>query len=150
MVNRPGPEANNERSFDLEEFRALRQEILHKVEANARLEVFAVTGAAAIYAWLTTSGTSLERLVWYIPVLLPVLGFLRAVRLGKQMVIAGDYLRLLETRIRPTEIERGIHGWEGYVHQPEVWRKFKDRAGVFFWVSFIALAAVLSSMLSPK
>jgi hypothetical protein len=149
MVNDPVQQADGEESFDVEEFRALRQEILHKVDANARLEVFAVTGAAAIYAWLTTTGTPIGRVIWYVPVLLPVLGFLRAVKLGKQMTIAGDYLRLLETRRRPTEIGRGIHGWEGYVHQPEVWRKFKDRAGLFFWISFIALTAILSSLLAP-
>jgi hypothetical protein len=48
--------ANNtldgEAAFDLEEFKALKNEIQQKVDATSRLEVFCVTGASAVYAWL--------------------------------------------------------------------------------------------------
>ena len=71
------PTADDRNGFDLEEFKTLRQEILQKVEASSRLEVFAVTGAAAVYAWLGTRDVAVARAVWFIPCLFPILGYMR-------------------------------------------------------------------------
>jgi hypothetical protein len=144
-------EDQEEETFDLEEFKTLRQEILQKVEATNRLEVFAVTGAAAVYAWLATRDHAVVRIVWFIPVLFPVLGFWRAKKIGDQMTIVGGYLELIERRRRQKELSgangelagRDVHGWESYVHRDTVWNKFRDRAGLYFWISFICLTIVL-------
>jgi hypothetical protein len=152
MTDRIG---NQEEIFDLEEYKSLRAEIVQKVEISARLEVFAVTGAAAVYAWLATRDDAIPRAIWFIPCLFPTLGFWRAKKLGDQMVIAGTYLELIERRRRPGELTgldgelagRDIHGWEAYVHRDEVWNKFRDRAGLFFWLSFMLLTAALPCFL---
>ncbi|HYC58983.1 MAG TPA: hypothetical protein VEK79_05390 [Thermoanaerobaculia bacterium] len=152
-TSRPGVNADDR--FDVEEFAALRQEILNKVDANYRVEVFAVTGTAAVYAWLGTRADDIAIGIWYLPILFPVLAFLRAKKLGHQMDVVGEYLRILETRLRPNEMSGldgrplgpNIHGWEGYVHRPHVWKAFQDKASLYFWVSFILLTLVLPFVL---
>ena len=137
----------NGATFDIEEFKALRQEILQKVDAAFRLEVYAVTGVAAVYAWLVTQRAAIPRSVWFIPVLFPLLGLLRAKTLGHQMVVAGKYLRLLEKRMRPKGLDDEgdiVHGWEGYLHRSDVWRTFVDWVSTLFWLVFIGLTVWLA------
>ena len=146
---------NAEPTFDIEEFKALRQEILQNVAASYRLEIYAVSGAAAIYAWLATRSTFAPA-IWYLPVLLSFLGSLRAKRIGYQMLVAGDYLRVLEKRLRPAQLTDlnhevlDVHGWEGYVHHPIIWNKFRDLASLYFWILFILSTILLPYLLLPS
>ncbi len=136
--------------FDLEEFKALRQEILQKVDAISKLEVLAIGGAAAVYAWLGTRTVPTPRLIWFIPLLFPVLGWLRAHYLGRQVSMAGGYLEILEKRLRPVPLLGPAHGWEGYIRLPHIQEKFVDPVSNFFWCVFVCLTVVIPFLFSPR
>ena len=144
----PSSEASE---FDLEEFKALREEILQKVDAISKLEVVCVGGAAAVYAWLGTRAVPTPTELWFIPVLFPLLGGIRAYYLGRQTVMAGDYIRTLEKRLRPAPLTirqpragtHVVHGWEEYIRLPFIQARFIDRVSRIFWNMFLLLTLVL-------
>jgi hypothetical protein len=129
--------------FDLEEFKALRAEILLKVEAISKLELTAVGGAAAVYAWLGTRTPDVPGVIWFLPVLFSLLGWVRAYFLGKQITMAGDYLLHLETRLRLRPVYQQVHGWEAHIREPAVRRKFTDRVTYVFWMVFFLITCIL-------
>ena len=143
----------DESRFDLDEFNAIRQEILLRVEATFKLEIVAVTGAAAVYAWLgtRTSGPK-DSLLWFLPVVVSLLGWLRAETLGHQAYSAGTYLLYLERRLRPRELEKiretsiepAVHGWEGYIRLPRIRRWYIDHVSRIFWGVFLLASLVLA------
>ena len=140
----------NATELDLEEFKSLREEILQKVEASYRLEIIAVSGAAAVYAWLATRPI-VSPPMWLVPIFFPIFGFLRAQKMGHQMLVASDYLKLLERRIRPSELSgekvgSDVHGWETYLHQKHIWRSFRDWSAKGLWGSFFVVTLVLSGL----
>jgi hypothetical protein len=136
--------------FDLEEFKALRQEILQKVDAISKLEVLAIGGAATVYAWLATRALS-NPVVWFIPAMFPILGGMRCFFVGRQIRMAGDYVQSLEKRLRPECLpDLGVHGWEGYIRLPHVHEKFIDRISPIFWWVFVAITILLPLIFQPR
>jgi hypothetical protein len=127
-------------AFDLEEFKALRAEILLKVEAISKLEVIAVGGAAGVYGWLGTRTFAVPEEIWFLPVLFSLLGWVRAYFLGRQITVAGEYLLLLEKRLRPScPVYEQVHGWEAHRREPAVEKKFIDRVTYVFWMVFFLI-----------
>jgi hypothetical protein len=71
-------------------------------------------------AWLATHAVG-STLVWYVPVVLSALAFVRAIGLYKKLQLAGQYLRATEQAFLAV---KRPNGWEHYL---------KSRGG--FWVS---------------
>jgi hypothetical protein len=142
----------DESEFDLEEYKALRQEILLRIDTTFRTEVWAITGAAAVYAWVAAKSGAVDPAIWLIPVACSAVGWLREESLGKQVYRAGNYLLALEKRRRPEEMiglrddaaDDPVHGWEGYIRLRKIRRSYVDHASRLFWVIFLVLSATLA------
>src|SRR5215213_3692609 len=139
--------SEQDREFDLEEFKVLREEILQKVDAVSKLERIAVGGASAIYAWLATHQLDTGRWIWFVPFLLAAVGWSWATKIGHQAYLAGQYILILERRLRPEALSVDmvydalpdqvklktrpdgetlpeIHGWEGFIRVPAIRKRF--------------------------
>lgn len=147
------------REFDLEEFRALRQEVLQKVDAVSKLERLVVIGTAAVYAWLMTTVRAGQP-IWFLPTLFALLGWAWTSSLGHQIYLAGQYLLVLENRLRPAPLPEhlirkaipeapgsDVHGWEGFIRQSGVRKQFLNRAPHLFWVLLVASTLILPVLL---
>lgn len=119
-----------------EQYGMLREEVFYHLQETRKLEVYVVGGLAAFYAWLCTANA--PRTVWFVGVLLPALGALRAwVSLGRIREI-GDYLRRLEERLFTDAT--GPAGWER--HFARVSRGTMTRAALLFWLGLLLVTVV--------
>jgi hypothetical protein len=84
--------------FHIHEFDALRAEILAQVEHSRQLEIYALVGTAAIYAWFATGPTPRNALALWIPPLLAGLGALRSIGTLQRLNELGEYIMSIETK----------------------------------------------------
>jgi hypothetical protein len=120
----------------------LRQEILYHLQETRKLEVYVVGGLAALYAWLCTAHAA--KLVWYVGVLFPLLGALRAWASLRRIGEIAAYLRQLEGRFftDPT----GPEGWER--HFARVSRGVMTRTAMAFWLGLLAVTLLAPTVLA--
>ena len=120
--------------FYIEEYKALRAEILSKLEAISRTEALVGAGVAAMYAWLATRAFA-DRIAWAAPSVLVVLGAARAETLGRQVTILGQYVWELERAlVTAADPKPTVEGWEHYRSSKHVKSRFFDAAARAFWV----------------
>jgi hypothetical protein len=123
--------------FHLEEYNALRGEIIHHAEVNASIEREAVIGNVAVYAWGLTQSHSISAqtghlslifmsLVFVLPCVLTFVSWIRARKHGDRINMLGKYISNLEEafdeRVRVT-IQRPhsepqyetVFGWEHFL-----------------------------------
>jgi hypothetical protein len=108
--------------FQLEEFKALRAEILALMAANDALEKYAGIATAGVLTWLlTTKGISpeMKTVGWLIPPLIAGVAGLRAKVYGIRLAQIGDY-------IRERERDLGIIGWETRLRKSHEVEKEKE------------------------
>lgn len=106
-----------ELAFHLEEYKALRAEILAQEKASIDVFLYAVVGSGAISAWLITQRTGLNGygfIAWKaataIPLLVSVLAFYWSTIFNAIIATIARYHRVLEQRIGADGL-----GWEGFV-----------------------------------
>src|ERR1044072_8163188 len=64
--------------FHTREHATLRRELEVRNQEMVKLQVYAVVSTAAVWSWLAASSRPLPVLVWYIPVIISILGFMKA------------------------------------------------------------------------
>src|SRR5581483_3126962 len=101
------------REYNLKEFDALRSEIDDGISEARAFERYAVIASGALWAWLTTRPTA-PLLLWCLPLLLALVGWLRTWGLYKHLGRIGSYIREIEGN--------NLKGWEG----PAGWEKWLD------------------------
>ena len=66
------------KDFHLKEYESLKKEVSEQVEHTRKLEIYAVGGIAAFYAWFIGAETNLPSELLIIPLLLAILGAWRS------------------------------------------------------------------------
>ena len=129
--------------FGKEEYTTLRKEVESNMTELATLEKVCVGGVAAIFAWVVKSAhdyDGFEKLVWVIPILLPIFGTLKAKAIGVHLQILGEYLKRIELSQMPSGYPPG--GWESFFeHHPLSERTIQTKRR---WKALIWVTALVS------
>lgn len=125
-----------------EEFLALRNEGDAQVAETRRLEMAAVGGAAAIYAWLATHQPiyGIGRWAWLLPLLLPIFGGLRSFAIYRRISDIGAYLKKIEDQL--PETQKLARGWENFLASR---KKYLAKSAWAFWIALLLICVALSS-----
>jgi hypothetical protein len=102
------------RAYNLKEFDALRSEIDDGISEARAFERYAVIASGALWAWLTTRSNA-PLLLWCLPLLLVLAGWLRSWGLYKHLGHMGSYLKQIE--------DNHLKDWNG----PRGWEKWLDK-----------------------
>jgi hypothetical protein len=102
------------RAYNLKEFDALRSEIDDGISEARAFERYAVIASGALWAWLTTRSNA-PLLLWCLPLLLVLAGWLRSWGLYKHLGHIGSYLKQIE--------DNHLTDWNG----PQGWEKWLDK-----------------------
>lgn len=98
--------AEDQASFLLEEYKALRKEIdQHMVESRTE-ERYAIISAGVVWGWLMLNHKT-NALLWAVPVFLTAAIFLRTRAMSKHIEQIGMYIRTLELAFQ----------WPGWEHK---------------------------------
>jgi hypothetical protein len=122
-------------NFALEEYKVLHAELDRHVQETLALERYAAAGVAAVFAWLSTPANNavmLPRWVWFVPILLPVVGGLRCLALYQHIGLIAEYLNQLETELG-TNRRPGM-GWEKFLAQ-----RRRPTRGAIAWLIWLIL-----------
>ena len=114
--------------FHMKEYSALRGQIENHINSMRALERYVVGTLAVLYSWVMTNHHTLageageqlhvldpSGLIWFLPVAVVFLGWLRSIALAKRLKMMGKYCRQVETRYS----EAGLDGWENVL---EAWK----------------------------
>jgi hypothetical protein len=142
-----GPIVTTNRSTELdltkEEFLALRREVEAQVAETRRIELAAIGGVAAIYAWLATHSPiyGIEEWAWLLPILLPLFGGFRSRAIGYRIDDIREYLQKIEKEI-PKD-RNLVGGWETFLAQPSR-RKYIAKSAWAYWIILLVICFVIS------
>lgn len=115
--------------FAFEEYKMLRAEMEEHIAETLKLEVYAVAGVTGFYAWvLTHQKAPMPVWVWFVPVLLPLLGGLRCLALHRQITVIGSYLKSLEPKIGAQ-----LEGWETHLTLASTKRTYRKELAMAIW-----------------
>ena len=132
----------------LEQYRMLREEIMHHMREAARTEFWGVTAAGAIYAWLIVHKDITPPAAWFISPCLILFCGLRVLSITLRMRSVAEYLRRIE------KVTFGQHsalpGWERYLDEHVGHFHFFSPAfnAIVFWSLMVTASAVASWLLS--
>src|SRR5438552_586158 len=133
----------------LDQYKALREEILQHLREIYRTELSCAIAVGAVYTWIMLHKQDIGvRIVWFIPPCILVACAVRCLALTLQIKAASGYLRRVEEAAFGDGTK--IPGWERYVHQGRqklLVRIFDIVAGVV-WVVAIIASVVSSWVLS--
>lgn len=121
----------------IEEYKSLRGEIYSLVAESRNLEILALGGVAATYAWFVTSKVA-PGAAWYAPALLPLLGALRSYALFQRIEEIAGYLREFEKSIKWA-------GWES--HFASKARSRVSFTSMVFWLVLLVCTFVAPNVL---
>jgi hypothetical protein len=121
----PSKAAPDRLGFHLKEYDFLQKEHLALVEHTHKLEVYAVGGLAAFYAWFIEHGP--PRSALWIPILLSSLGAFRSWAVLVRLREIRVYLREIESLFAPGDCEP--KGWERH--------RENSRLSPFVWTSVV-------------
>ncbi len=129
--------------YRLEEYKSLIEDRNHRIREIRKLEILVVGGIAALYAWIYTNKPQ-TAVIWFLPVLLPIFGFYRALMLKKSIQIIVNYIKTMESHVFEKENEE-IVGYETY-------RSTIPKSGVtvssfIFWISMIIVTTIFSVLM---
>jgi hypothetical protein len=132
-------------NFHMREHATLRKEIEIRNQELVKLQVYAVVGAAAVWSWLAASSKPLPRLVWYIPVIISILGLMKAQSHLNGISKIAEYLRKLENAVHRLP---ALEGWENFIHEERgnKWSSFSWN--LFFWLTLIAATIAVPLLFS--
>jgi len=97
------------RTFHLEEWKSLREEVATAVRETRDAERYVLVGCFAIWMWILREHERAYVLALVLPVIAAVLGAWRVKALDEAIGYLGGYLRNLETRLGDPD-----SGWERY------------------------------------
>ena len=135
-------------TFTISEHASLREEILYLIKQSYATENAVVLGTAALYTWaFTNTSAEISRIVWWLPVLVAILGGIREIGIRSRVAHIGRYLMVVEKALRP-ESELG---WEHYL--ADVRKSMKGRIlGItsgLFWGAFLIITVVIAILMKP-
>ena len=142
--------------FHVEEYKALRSEIEQGVEELRKYRRNALIAVFAVYAWLATGGPlrhsdllgeSAHRIfevAWWLPVLIPIIGFVEYLGIMMRNMHIGAYIR----RIEAVYADDSLKGWEHVLEQLRSEKPFVARAqgfsGFILWPLLLAITIVVA------
>ena len=132
----------------VEQYKTLREEIMHHIREADRTGFWAVTAAGAVYAWLFVNKVSLTA-AWYLPPAIILFSGLRALASTRRMMDIAKYLMRIETISFGND--DNLCGWERHL-QTHVGHYTVFSPAVFsivFWIGLLAASFVTSWWLSP-
>ena len=109
----------------IEEYKDRRAEIDTLLKDTKNIELYALIGVAAYYAWLLTHCVS-PSLPWLIPIVIPILGAWRSFENVMQVLKNAKYLRDLEKEIFVFQLK----GWERYLAATRHMDEIRNRLGL--------------------
>lgn len=131
--------SENASEYRLEELRILKKEIENAIGETRLIERYALVACGGIWAWLAGNPptASEEPAIWWLPVLIALLGGMRAAGLVHEVRITGSYLLELEQKYlgKPG-------GWEAYLRSQ---RRYGVAAnGAVYWATLVVVAVGLA------
>jgi hypothetical protein len=131
------------KDFHLKEYESLKKEIADLVEHSHKLEIYALGGIAAFYAWFFHETARPDRIVLCIPILLVILGAFRSWAVLKRIYEIAEYLLNVEKVFSLKEPR--LTGWETH-REPKSSSPFLSSAAVF-WAVLLAVTMLATRVL---
>ena len=130
-------------SFLMQEYKFLQAEISAFIKQIWLVENAAITGTAAMYAWLLQyeNKDALNKWIYSIPVFIAIFGFLRSRGLIIDVLHKSRYIQMLEQTI----FQKTPLGWEN--EQNNFREKEADkliRSGVWIWLALLFVSLFVS------
>lgn len=99
-------------SFYLDQYKALREEIMFTMGQVYSTEMYAAIAVIGVYAWLTVNGSRISiRAIWFFPPILIIACAIHCLVLCLRLSTIGAYLREIE---KVLAADSKIVGWENY------------------------------------
>lgn len=132
-----------DKSFLLEEYKALRAEILYLVRQSYLFEATILVGVGAIYSWLfSREPNDVNPLVWWVPFGLTVLGALRELGVRIRLLQMSEYIR----KIEPEFLSGETAGWEHFLFS--VRKKMRNTllgiSNILIWAALVFTTLVVA------
>lgn len=118
----------------------LRAEVMSLVDETRKIEVYALGGIGAFYAWLVSSTAVKDDSIWYLPTALALFGGMRSWGLFVRLGDISKYMQIIEAKWGRYGIPEV--GWETYFSKDE--RRWPNVPGIYktnkFPLSFMTTA----------
>jgi hypothetical protein len=131
-----GNRSANSKEFYLEEYKALRKEIESLSKETRSLERNVIISIGLVWVWLLNDGTATTKPAWLFPILLAVLGCLRAMQIERHFKSFNEYIGKIEASF---SAEQDPGGWEHFLFPR---RPTRLSTLAFWWVLVICTVAV--------
>lgn len=125
----------------MEEYKALREEIITRLKHARTLETGAVLAIGVVYAWLAkTPSTAIDPIGWWVPVLFPLFGLYRHYVITQRSMEIAEYIRSIEEATW-TDSPRG---WETFLAQKRNTMKGISISlwPVIFWITLLIVTVI--------
>lgn len=131
------------KSFLLEEYKALRSEILYLVRQSYLFEAAILVGVGAVYSWLfSRDPNNVNPIVWWVPFGITVLGAIRELGVRLRLFQLAEYIRKIEHDFLNDE----TGGWEHFLFF--VRKKMRNAllgiSNILIWMSFIVTTLLVA------
>jgi hypothetical protein len=132
----------------LDQYKMLREEIMHHMQEAARTEFWGVSAAGAIYAWLILHKDVSPHAAWFISPCVILFCGLRVLSITLRMRSVAEYLRRIEKVA--FDQESALPGWERYLDRQVGHFRFFSPAfnAIAFWTLMVIASALISWLLS--
>jgi hypothetical protein len=122
------------------EYATLRKEIDIRNQELLKLQVYSVVGTFVMWSWLAASSKPLPKLIWFIPVLISVLGFTKARTHLGGIIRAAEYLRGLEKVVPKLS---PLSGWENFLEEKRSKGLGRWSWNLAFWIILMAATVIV-------
>ncbi len=125
-----------EKAFLLEEYKALRAEIIYLVKQSYLFEAAILVGIGAIYSWLFSKEPNIVNpIIWWLPFVITVLGAIRELGVRFRLFQLAEYIRKVEQEF----LAGKVGGWENSLFSLR--KKMKNTilglANILIWMTFV-------------
>lgn len=117
-----------------DEYKMLREEIMHHIETQSREQIWAVVGAGAVYTWVVTHRELMIgpwRYAWFIAPVIIFACALHNLELSYRVNHIAGYLRRIEAIEFPQDAD--APGWEHYKRRHRLSDLFGASLGILLW-----------------
>lgn len=141
-------------AYRLQEYQALHNEIMKRLERQTTLEAYTIVACAAVYGFLWTKPDGqlppdVESLSWllvWLPPALVAIGFARWRTNERLMGHIGDYLRNYHERHIREKVDKTYTGWAHFLEEASRRHRYRTR-DIWFVVLFsTVLLAVVQTL----
>ncbi len=132
-----------DKTFLLEEYSALRSEILYLVRQSYLFEAAIFVGVGAIYGWLFSKDASgVNPVIWWLPFGITFLAGVRELGVRLRLLQMAEYIRQIE----PKFLGNDTDGWEHFLWSKR--RKVKNTllgiSNILIWSSFVVITLLVA------